>query len=108
MTPGEKAVRAELAILRKRLPCDLPVRLRFIPKDKAGEEGVYGDSDRRKGCYVIRVALMPCKTCMVDTFRHEYAHCRAWGSGQAQSYAHDEHWGLEFARVYREVTEGAA
>jgi hypothetical protein len=37
----------------------------------------------------------------VDTLIHEWAHVLSWRPSTVWNTDHDEHWGLEYAKVYR-------
>jgi len=104
---GEKLCKEALAVLRLRLPTAKAARLVFYdegsaPKGTDGDGPGYCRSTKRM--FVIGVKREKCHNCMLEALIHEYAHARAWGSGQAASYDHDGHWGIELGRVYQEFT----
>jgi hypothetical protein len=100
VSAGEKICRDALAILQARIPCAMPVWLRFYDAKTEAEEG--GFCRRGAKRFIVGVERRACQNCMLEALIHEYGHARAWGATQAATYDHDAHWGVEVARVYQE------
>lgn len=90
--------------LQMVLPCAYPVKLGkpFTRGDDIADTEFTGKS------YIIRVreriTMEEALASVVrDAIMHEYAHARVWGRLQAMTGDHDGHWGMEYARVYREL-----
>ena len=92
---------ARLAIkhLSQKLPCSHPVRL-GKPLDKSSESSSTANFTGKT--YVVRVRSTLTALEAQDCIIHEWAHFRTWGVLQAQTYEHDAHWGIEYAKVYTE------
>jgi len=98
----KKQAQESLIYLRKRLPTAFPVRLAPITPKK-GHDPSGAKFSGRNYILILREDLTELE--VQDCIIHEYAHFRVWGLLQAQTYEHDGHWGIEFARVYTEMNE---
>jgi len=82
--------------IKREFPLDKPVDIEFIIGLK--ELGIAID-DGRKYLIQLRYSRL---WIMKDTLMHEYAHLRC---GWSDRVVHTNRWGVEYARIYREMVE---
>lgn len=91
-------------ILRKRFPADMPIKVRVTQmpySDKDAGLRMYGDAQENDDHYLIRINKESDICTQKETLMHEWAHCLAGWDGE--SNAHTKEWGIEYARIYREI-----
>ena len=95
-----------LAYLLRCIPHEAEIRVRW--KENGGDNGQVKLQDG-----ILYIELSPdllkpsentCRQAIAHVLIHELAHAIDWNGLQSVSSrrAHDEHWGIEYARVYRE------
>ncbi len=94
MTTQRKWIRL-LAWLRQEFPLRYPVDVRSVAL-----KGAYGETDFKRGSFIIRINMQKWFPTRVDTILHEWAHAMTWfGAGHYED--HSDEWGLAYAKIYR-------
>lgn len=103
------AFQAAIRLLRAKLPCAYPVRVRTTDKKFGDHDGNECDglTDRfvsgRHSYFLIRIARMS-EDRMIDCLLEEWAHARAWNHRNERADEpewHGPEWGVAYAEVVR-------
>jgi len=93
MDINEKSIKKMLKKLKKGLPTDKPVKLKFVQQEKM--KNCWGFCVNYKSHYLIKL----CKAdfhVMVYTLLHEYAHALKFTDD-----FHSKEWGKAYAKVWK-------
>jgi hypothetical protein len=101
---------AAIRLLRSKLPCAYPVRVRTTDKKIVDSDGneceglAYRLVSGRHSYYLIRISRRMSEARMVECLLEEWSHCRAWNHMHEQSADpgfHGPEWGIAYAEVIR-------
>lgn len=93
-----------LSMLRALCPTERPVMVRRIRLSS----GSYGDCERKKKVFLIRVNKDLTPDFQVWVLIHEYAHAMAWPYEGIHDHEHTAHFGVCYARAYNAVHDASA
>jgi hypothetical protein len=92
--------------LMRHFPTPFPVRVDYTSKViMLGSTECDAICNRRKKKLYIKIHKYSCRTCMVDTLIHEWAHAHTWGHAQMECRRdeHDDVFYLAFGRIQRRL-----
>lgn len=96
--------RSMLRNLREHVPPLLPVRV-YVRDHVDGFGSASLKLRRGRPSHFVVEIRRADRQVMIDTLRHEWAHCLAWHDGPFCEGDHPDDWGIQYARCYRATTE---
>jgi len=64
-------------------------------------EGLYGDCDKRRGCFYIRVRRMVDMHHSFMVLTHEWAHAMVWSLYKDRDRDHPAYYGVAWSEAYQ-------